>query len=99
MHVDIHTHRTNMVMINQNNDIFFIADAFGRGQDIQKIKSLKRPKSMKPEVLVGMTTADEASLFWIDQKTESGVLVKVGKSGGVTKPVLIPLNIEPMCSG
>lgn len=86
-------------MVNHNNDIFWISDLFGRGQDIQRIKTLKRPKSMKPELMVAMTNADEASIFWIDQKTHTGMLVRVGKSGGMTKPMEIRLDMEPMCAG
>ena len=99
MHVDPHTKKSNLVMVNQNNDIFWVSDLFGRGQEIQRLKSLKRPKSMKPELMVGMANADEASIFWIDQKTRSGFLIKVGRLGGITKPFEIRLDIEPMCAG
>lgn len=99
MHVDPHTRKSNVVIVNQNNDVFWVSDVFGRGQEIQRIKSLKRPKSMRPELLVGMSNGDEANIFWIDPKTQSGMLVKVGKSGGMTKPVEIRLDVEPMCSG
>ena len=99
MHVDPHTKRSNLVMVNQNNDIFWISDLFGPGQDIQRLKSLKRPKSMKPELLVAMSNADEANIFWVDTKTRSGVLIKVGRSGGITRPYEIRLDVEPMCGG
>lgn len=99
MHVDPHTRKSNLVMVNHNNDVFWINDIFGRGQDIQRIRSLKRPKSMKPEMLVSMSNADEANIFWVDQKTQSGMLVRVGKSGGMTRPIEIRLDVEPMCSG
>lgn len=98
MFVDSNTKKSNMVMVNHNNDVFWVSDLFGRGQEISRLKSLKRPKSMKPELLVGMTNAEEASIFWIDHKTRSGLLVRVGRSGGVTKPYEIQLDIEPMCA-
>lgn len=99
MHVDPHTKKSNLVMVNSDNEIYWISDLFGRGQDIQKIKTLKRPKSLKPEIMVAMSNADEASLFWIDHKSQCGWLAKVGKSGGMTKPAEIRLNVDPMCSG
>ncbi|KAK5954898.1 hypothetical protein OHC33_003577 [Knufia fluminis] len=97
VHVDPHTKKSNLVLVNHNNDVFWVSDLFGRGQDIQRFKSLKRAKSMKPELLVAMPNADEASIFWIDQKLQSGMLMKVGRSGGMTRPVEIRLDLEPMC--
>lgn len=99
MHVDPHTKRSNLVMVNQNNEIYWISDLFGRGQEIQKIKTLKRPKSMKPELMVAMSNSDDCNIFWMDPKSPCGWLAKVGKSGGMTKPVELRMDIEPMCSG
>lgn len=99
LHVDPHTKKSNLVMVNHNNDVFWISDLFGRGQDIQRLKSLKWSKSMKPELLVAMPNADEASIFWIDQKLQVGMLIKVGRSGGMTRPAEIRLDMEPMCGG
>lgn len=88
-----------MVMVNHNNDVFWVSDLFGRGQEISRPKTLKRPKSMKPELVMGMANADEANIFWIDQTARSGLLAKIGRSGGITRPFEIPLDIELMCAG
>lgn len=99
MHFDPNNRKASLLMINHNNEVFWITDVFGTGQDINPLKSLKRPKSMKPELYISMPNADEANVFWIDTSKQAGMLMKIGRSGGMTRPVEIRLDIEPMCSG
>ena len=89
--------KSTLVLVTQNNEVFWVNDVFGSNQSVARLKSLKRSKSMKPEVLVGMPNVNEANIFWIEPKTQSGVLMKVGKKGGSTK-IDIRLDIEPMCT-
>lgn len=91
--------KASIVMINHNNEVFWLTDVFGQGQDIHQLKSLKRPKSMRPELHISMPNSDEANVFWIDTSKQAGMMMKIGRSGGMTKPVEIRLDIDPMCSG
>ena len=76
-----------------------MSDLFRWVQEVQLVKSLKRAKSIRLELLVVMPNAGEANVFWIDTKLKSGMLLKVGRSGGIAKLVEIRLDIEAMCSG
>ena len=75
VHVDPHTNKSNLVMVNHNDDGFWISDLFGRGQDIQRFKSLKGSKSMRPELIVAMPNANEANILWIDQQLRVGIVM------------------------
>lgn len=96
--VDTSSKKSSLVIVNHNNDVFWVSDAFGRSQDIQRFKPLKRAKSMKPEVLVGMANTDEANIFWVDPKSRCGMLVKVGRAGGMTRPTEIRLDVDALCN-
>ena len=54
---------------------------------------------MKNEVEVAMSGSDEVSCFWIDKGAMAGILVKVGKGGGKSAPVVFKLDVDPLRSG
>lgn len=91
--------RSNLVLVNQNNIVFWVTDIFGRDTKIDKVNILKRPKSLKNEIQVAMSNSDEASVFWVDKATQTGVLVKVGKNGGKAQPLYFRLDVDPLCGG
>lgn len=99
MFVDIQNRKCNMVLVNQNNDVFWITNTFSSDQEVHKVRSLKRPKGMTPEVLVCMTALEEATLFYLNKGASSGTLIKVGRGGGIEEPVQLRLDYEPMCAG
>lgn len=83
---------TNLVLMNQRNEIFWVFDCFGHNPDVRRIGNVKRPMSVKRDAEIGMPTADEVYLFWIEKG--KGFLVTMGRGGGKTKPVELTVDME-----
>jgi hypothetical protein len=77
-------------MMNDQNEIFWINDPFGKEQAPVSIGKVKKTKSVKRDVEIAVPDHDEVHLFWTDKR--KGVLVTMGRSGGKSKPV--DLNID-----
>lgn len=87
---------SNLVLINQRNEVFWILDAFGLGKEARRVTTIKRPRSLKRDVVIGMPTSDEVHVFWIGKG--HGKLVTVGKSGGKSKPLELEIDVSQLCS-
>lgn len=82
----------NLVLLNDRNQLFRIANPFGREQAPIKIGQVKRQTSVKREVEVAMPGKDEVNVFWVEKG--KGVLVTVGLGGGKSRPVEIGVDVE-----
>lgn len=82
--------------MNQRNEIYWILDAFGTGIEARRVATVKRPCSVKRDVVMGMPTSDEVHVFWIGKGR--GKLVTVGKSGGKSKPLDLDIDLSQLAS-
>lgn len=89
---------SNLVFINQRNEVYWMLDAFGTGKEsARRVATVKRACSVKREVVMGMPTSDEVHVFWIAKGR--GKLVTVGKSGGMSsKPVELDVDVSQLVS-
>ena len=87
---------SNLVLMNQRNEIYWILDPFGTGNEARHVATVKRPCSVKREVAMGMPTSDEVHVFWISKGR--GTLVTVGMSGGKSKPLELDIDVSRLAS-
>ena len=85
---------SNLVVMNQRNEIFWLLDAFGADKEARYVTIIKRPVSVKRDVELGMPNSDEVHVFWIDKSR--GKLVTVGKSGGKSKPLDLDVDMSQL---
>jgi hypothetical protein len=83
---------SNLVLMSQRNDIFWVFDCFGLNPDVKRIGSVKRPISVKRDAEIGMPNSDEVYVFWIDKGR--GYLVTMGRGGGKTKPIELTVDMD-----
>lgn len=86
----------NLAMINDRNEIFWITDPFrNRGDpDPYRMGTIRRARSVKREVEIGLSTQDVVHVFWCEKG--HGVLVTMGKNGGKSKPIDINIDISQL---
>lgn len=87
---------TNLAIINQRNDIYWVLDAFNIEKGARRVTNIKRPVSVKRDVELGMPSSDEVHVFWIDKG--QGKLVTVGRLGGKSKPVELNIDMSQLAS-
>jgi hypothetical protein len=83
---------TNLILMNQRNDVFWVDDCWTGTQEPRRVGSIKRPVSVVREVDLGMPNSDEVHVFWIEKA--KGMLVTMGKGGGKTKPLELVVDLD-----
>jgi hypothetical protein len=80
--------------MNDRNDVFWLANPFGKEQVPSRVGSIKRTRSVKREVELAMPSSDEVHVFWIEKGR--GILVTMGRFGGKSKPTDINLDMDQL---
>jgi hypothetical protein len=83
---------TNLVLINQRNEVYWLEDCFTGLQEPRRVRKIARSKSISQDVEVGMPNSDEVHVFWIEKGR--GMLVRMGKGGGMTKAVELVVDMD-----
>ena len=85
---------TNLVMLNQRNDLFWIDDCWTGRHEPRRVGTLKRSVSVLRDVELAMPNSDEVHLCWLEKG--KGMLVTMGKGGGKTKPIELVVDLEEL---
>ena len=87
---------TNLVLINQRNEVYWLEDCFTGLQEFRRVGKIARSKSTSRDVELGMPNSDELHVFWIEKGR--GMLVRMGKGGGMTKTVELVLDMDVLAA-
>lgn len=87
---------TNIVLVNQRNNVFWVDDCWSPISEPRRVGTLKKSIGVTREIEMGMPNSDEVNLFWIEKG--KGMLVTMGRGGGKTKPIELVVNLQTLVS-
>lgn len=87
---------TNIVLVNQRNNVFWVDDCWSPISEPRRVGTLKKSVGVIREIEMGMPNSDEVHLFWIEKG--KGMLVTMGRGGGKAKPIELIVNLQMLVS-